>query len=130
MGLNSSSVAKRWEGAAPQLSLRPLSLLHPRHFQHPRPLRHRLHHRGRLLRDPPALQYLLDLWIPSTAQLMSGTLGPPIRRTGAAEPTSSWRVCLEVAPKCLGNDSAARSSRRFSLIVAALAFVPSSGAQL
>merc|ERR1712039_1146218 len=34
---NSSSVAKRWEGAAPQLSLRPLPpLLHPHHFpQHP-----------------------------------------------------------------------------------------------
>merc|ERR1712039_445810 len=48
-----------------------------------------LHHRGRLLRDPPALQYLLDLWIPSTAQLMSGTLGPPIRRTGAAESTTA-----------------------------------------
>ena len=39
-------------------------------------------------------------------------------------------MCLEVAPKWLGNDSAARSSRRFSLIVAALAFVPSSSAQL
>merc|ERR1712060_697507 len=87
---NSSSVAKRWEGAAPQLSLRPLPpLLHPHHFQHPRPLRRRLHHRGQLLRDPPALQYLLDLWIPSTAQLMSGTLGPPIRRTGAAESTTA-----------------------------------------
>merc|ERR1712083_1011605 len=38
-------------------------------------------------------------------------------------------VCLEVTLKCPGNDSAARSSLRFSLTVAALAFVPSSGVQ-
>merc|ERR1712083_544148 len=82
--LSSSSVAKRWEGAAPQLSLRLLPpFLHPHHFQHPRRLRRRLS-------DPPC-QYLLDLWIPSTAQLMSGTLGlpipPPLRAAAAYRAT-------------------------------------------
>merc|ERR1712066_731630 len=31
----------------------------------------------------------VDLWIPSTAQLMLRTLGPPIRRSGAAESTTA-----------------------------------------
>merc|ERR1712032_725277 len=49
------------------------------------------------------------------------------RRQGL--PTSSWWVCLEVARKTLGCDSAARSSHECSLMSAALAFVPSSGVQ-
>merc|ERR1719203_2749951 len=48
---------------------------------------------------------------------------------GKGLPTSSWWVCLEVALKCPGSVSAARSSHMCSLKVAALAFVPSSGAQ-
>merc|ERR1712066_536261 len=61
--------------------------------------------------------------------LVCGQEGLVLQQRRQGLPTSSWRVCLEVAPTCLGNDSAARPSRRFSLIVAALAFVPSSGAQ-
>ena len=38
-------------------------------------------------------------------------------------------MCLEVALKCSGNDSVARPTHMFSLMVAVLAFVPSSGAQ-
>merc|ERR1712060_118004 len=61
--------------------------------------------------------------------LVRGKEGLVLQQRRQGLPTCSWWVCLEVAPTCLGNDSAARPSRRFSLIVAALAFVPSSGAQ-
>merc|ERR1712203_368750 len=79
---NRSSVAQRWEGAAPRPSLRPLPPFHPPHFQHPRRLRLRL-------RRPPDRQHPVDLWIPSIAQLIPRTLGPPIRRHGAAETTTA-----------------------------------------
>merc|ERR1712039_862900 len=71
---NSSSAAQRWEGAAPQLSLRPLPPFH----QRPRRLRRQLSRR--LRQNNP-----VDLWIPSTAQLIPRTPGPLIRRSGAAE---------------------------------------------
>jgi len=81
--LNSSSVAKRREGAAPQLSLRRLpQFLHPHHFQHPR----RLH---RQLRRQLSLPHPVDPWIPSTAQSILRTRGPQIRRSGAAESTTA-----------------------------------------
>ena len=83
---NRSSVAQRWEGAAPQLSLRPLPPFHPHHFQHPRLLRRRLRHRLSLPQDR---QHPADQWIPSTAQLILRTLGPPLRGSGAAESTTA-----------------------------------------
>merc|ERR1712228_815007 len=84
--LSSSSVAQRWEGAAPQLSLRRLpQFLHPHHFQHPR----RLH---RQLRRQLSLPHPVDPWIPSTAQSILRTRGPQIRRSGAAESTPSGPV--------------------------------------
>merc|ERR1712151_1104705 len=61
--------------------------------------------------------------------LVRGEEGLVLQQRRQRLPTSSWWVCLKVFLKCPGNDSAARSSHRFSLIVAALAFVPSSGAQ-
>merc|ERR1711920_644083 len=81
--LNSSSVAKRREGAAPQLSLRRLpQFLHPHHFQQSR----RLH---RQLRRQLSLPHPVDPWIPSIAQSILRTRGPQIRRRGAAESTTS-----------------------------------------
>jgi len=46
---------------------------------------HRLHHP---LSHPPDRRHLVDLWIPSIALLIRRTLGPPIRRHGAAETTT------------------------------------------
>merc|ERR1712039_975576 len=96
---------------------------------------------GLVLPNPPPLRAAtatsrtgrsvqLRRWFRKLAsRLVSGQEGLVLQQRRQGLPTSSWRVCLEVAPTCLGNDSAARPSRRFSLIVAALAFVPSSGAQ-
>merc|ERR1711920_703738 len=61
--------------------------------------------------------------------LVRGEEGLVLQQRRQRLPISSWWGCLKVFLKCPGNDSAARSSHRFSLIVAALAFVPSSGAQ-
>merc|ERR1712060_514084 len=76
---NRSSVAQRWEGAAAQRSPTQLPRFHPHHFQ---PLRRLLH----LRQDR---QYPADQWIPSTVQLIPRTLGPPIRKRGAAESTTA-----------------------------------------
>merc|ERR1711920_709432 len=63
------------------------------------------------------------------SRLVSGKEGVVLQSPRQGLSTSSWWVCLEVALKCPGNDSVARPTHMFSLIVAALAFVPSSGAQ-
>merc|ERR1711948_207769 len=61
--------------------------------------------------------------------LVRGKEGLVLQSRRQGLPTSSWWVCLEVALKCPGNDSAAKPTHMFCLIAAALAFVPSSGAQ-
>merc|ERR1711920_427434 len=111
---NRSSVARRWEGAALQLSLRPRPPFLPHHFQHPRQLRRRLRHRLSLPQDH---QHPVDLWIHSTAQSILRTLGLPIRRSGAAESTTA--AALQPHRRCSPSLCQLRSlSRRPILTIA------------
>jgi len=78
-----NSAARRWDGVAPQLSLRNLPRFHRHHFQRPRRLRRQLRRRLSLPQHPAGQ------WIPSTVQLIPRTLGLPIRKRGAAESTTA-----------------------------------------